>query len=240
MKRPRRGGILLHPTSLPSAAGIGDFGNEAFCFIDFLKQSGNKLWQVLPLNPTGYLRELYKTAKEIPASDFRQQCKHRSQSDREDCTTIGKFRSGMSLRYFSDISVIYKILWRCVPDSRILRNEAKKIFSFNQLQKERPRAGVRTITACRACPTISTSTFLVSSARGLLARTRCECRAYLRRCQAYVKAQAVHGRHCGFLRLDSSKGSGQENQTILVIGIHVLDDLAGRAGQRIGLRLLVV
>ena len=54
MKFPRRAGILLHPTSLPSPAGIGDFGPEAYRFLDFLKQSGNKLWQVLPLNPTGY------------------------------------------------------------------------------------------------------------------------------------------------------------------------------------------
>jgi len=54
MKFPRRGGILLHPTSLPSLFGIGDFGPAAYRFIDFLKESGNKLWQVLPLNPTGY------------------------------------------------------------------------------------------------------------------------------------------------------------------------------------------
>ena len=54
MKFPRRSGILLHPTSLPSSAGIGDFGTEAYRFVDFLKQSGSKLWQVLPLNPTGY------------------------------------------------------------------------------------------------------------------------------------------------------------------------------------------
>jgi 4-alpha-glucanotransferase len=54
MKFPRRAGVLLHPTSLPSPAGIGDLGTEAYRFIDFLKQSGNKLWQVLPLNPTGY------------------------------------------------------------------------------------------------------------------------------------------------------------------------------------------
>ena len=54
MKFPRRSGILLHPTSLPGPAGIGDFGTEAYRFIDFLERSGNKLWQVLPLNPTGY------------------------------------------------------------------------------------------------------------------------------------------------------------------------------------------
>lgn len=54
MNLPRRSGLLLHPTSLPSRMGIGDLGTEAYRFVDFLKQSGNKLWQVLPLNPTGY------------------------------------------------------------------------------------------------------------------------------------------------------------------------------------------
>jgi 4-alpha-glucanotransferase len=54
MRFPRRSGILLHPTSLPSPYGIGDVGCEAYRFIDFLEQAGHKLWQVLPLNPTGY------------------------------------------------------------------------------------------------------------------------------------------------------------------------------------------
>ncbi len=54
MRFPRRSGILLHPTSLPSPDAIGDFGREAYRFIDFLEQAGHKLWQVLPLNPTGY------------------------------------------------------------------------------------------------------------------------------------------------------------------------------------------
>src|SRR5947209_11531617 len=54
MRFPRASGILLHPTSLPGPFGIGDFGSEAFAFVDFLKDAGQKLWQVLPLNPTGY------------------------------------------------------------------------------------------------------------------------------------------------------------------------------------------
>lgn len=45
-------GILLHITSLPSAYGIGDLGPQAFAFIDFLNASGQKNWQVLPINPT--------------------------------------------------------------------------------------------------------------------------------------------------------------------------------------------
>lgn len=49
----RESGILLHPTSLPSKFGIGDMGKGAYQFLDFLEQSGQKLWQVLPLNPPG-------------------------------------------------------------------------------------------------------------------------------------------------------------------------------------------
>jgi 4-alpha-glucanotransferase len=47
-------GILLHPTSLPGRFGIGELGGEARRFVDFLAASGQSLWQVLPLGPTGY------------------------------------------------------------------------------------------------------------------------------------------------------------------------------------------
>ncbi|MFZ5857901.1 MAG: 4-alpha-glucanotransferase [Chloroflexota bacterium] len=50
----RSSGILLHPTSLPGPYGIGDLGSEAFRFVDFLADSNTRLWQVLPLGPTGY------------------------------------------------------------------------------------------------------------------------------------------------------------------------------------------
>lgn len=50
----RASGILLHPTSLPGDYGIGDLGPEAYKFVDFLKSTGQKLWQTLPLGPTGY------------------------------------------------------------------------------------------------------------------------------------------------------------------------------------------
>src|SRR4029078_11372174 len=54
MKTPRRSGVLLHPTSMPGRFGIGDLGKEAYHFIDFLVETGQSLWQVLPLGPTGY------------------------------------------------------------------------------------------------------------------------------------------------------------------------------------------
>jgi len=50
----RSSGILLHITSLPSKYGIGNFGKEAYAFVDFLHAAGQKYWQILPLCPPGY------------------------------------------------------------------------------------------------------------------------------------------------------------------------------------------
>lgn len=47
----RQAGVLLHPTSLPGAGGIGSLGRHLFEFLDFLSQAGFSLWQVLPLTP---------------------------------------------------------------------------------------------------------------------------------------------------------------------------------------------
>jgi len=60
VKFPRCSGILLHFTSLPGRFGIGDFGPCAYEFADFLHAAGQKLWQVLPLNPTGYADSPYQ------------------------------------------------------------------------------------------------------------------------------------------------------------------------------------
>ncbi len=54
MKFERSGGILLHPTSLPGPYGIGDLGPQAYRFVDWLASTGCRLWQILPLGPTGY------------------------------------------------------------------------------------------------------------------------------------------------------------------------------------------
>src|SRR5579864_6098942 len=54
MRFPRASGILLHPTSLPSRFGIGDLGPHAYAFADFLADSGQRIWQMLPIGPTGY------------------------------------------------------------------------------------------------------------------------------------------------------------------------------------------
>ncbi len=61
LKRMRRlSGILVHPTSLPGKFGIGDLGPEAYRFVDFLQESGQHLWQTLPLGPTGGYNSPYQ------------------------------------------------------------------------------------------------------------------------------------------------------------------------------------
>lgn len=61
MPFPRTSGILLHPTSLPSRGGIGDFGPAAYTFTDFLASSKQGLWQVLPLGPLGFGNSPYSS-----------------------------------------------------------------------------------------------------------------------------------------------------------------------------------
>jgi 4-alpha-glucanotransferase len=54
MKIPNRAsGILLHPTSLPGPHGIGDLGPDAYRFVDWLKSTGQSMWQWLPTTPIG-------------------------------------------------------------------------------------------------------------------------------------------------------------------------------------------
>lgn len=50
----RASGILMHISSLPGQFGIGTFGKEAYQFVDFLKETKQSYWQILPLSPTSY------------------------------------------------------------------------------------------------------------------------------------------------------------------------------------------
>ena len=61
MQFPRGSGILLHITSLPSRFGIGDLGPEAYRFVDFLAETGQTWWQMLPVGPTGYGNSPYQS-----------------------------------------------------------------------------------------------------------------------------------------------------------------------------------
>jgi 4-alpha-glucanotransferase len=61
MNFSRSGGILLHVSSLPGNQGIGSLSKDAYRWIDFLADSGTKLWQICPLGPIGYGNSPYQT-----------------------------------------------------------------------------------------------------------------------------------------------------------------------------------
>ncbi len=58
----RKSGILMHISSLPGKGGIGTLGKEAYAFADFLHDAGMKVWQVLPMGPTGYGESPYQAS----------------------------------------------------------------------------------------------------------------------------------------------------------------------------------
>ena len=70
MSFSRSSGILLHPTSLPSRYGIGDLGDEAFRWVDFLASANQKLWQILPLGPTGFGDSPYQCFSAFAGNPF--------------------------------------------------------------------------------------------------------------------------------------------------------------------------
>ena len=57
----RQSGVLLHITSLPSRGGIGTLGQAAYDFVDFVRDAGMSIWQVLPIGPTGYAESPYQS-----------------------------------------------------------------------------------------------------------------------------------------------------------------------------------
>ncbi len=61
MAFPRLAGIILHPTSLPGGHGVGDLGDQAYRFVDFLHKSAIGIWQVLPLGPTSGAHSPYQS-----------------------------------------------------------------------------------------------------------------------------------------------------------------------------------
>ncbi len=66
----RESGILMHISSLPGPYGIGTMGRQAYEFVDFLKAAGQRYWQILPLNPTGYGDSPYQSCSTYAGNPY--------------------------------------------------------------------------------------------------------------------------------------------------------------------------
>ena len=66
----RESGVLMHITSLPGDFGVGTMGKSAYAFVDFLKQAGQRCWQILPLTPTGYGDSPYQSCSTYAGNPY--------------------------------------------------------------------------------------------------------------------------------------------------------------------------
>ncbi|MCU1220743.1 MAG: 4-alpha-glucanotransferase [Candidatus Angelobacter sp.] len=121
MRFPRSAGILLHPTSLPGDYGIGELGTEALRFASYLHQSGIKIWQVLPLNPTGYGDSPYQSLSAFAGNPLLislETLAARGLLDSQDLSPLPDFREGRV-----DFSMV--IPWKF----KLLRQTASRFFA---------------------------------------------------------------------------------------------------------------
>ncbi|MBQ9448881.1 MAG: 4-alpha-glucanotransferase [Acholeplasmatales bacterium] len=66
----RKAGVLLHISSLPTDFGVGSMGKDAYKFVDFLAEGGNKVWQILPVGPTSYGDSPYQALSAFAFSPY--------------------------------------------------------------------------------------------------------------------------------------------------------------------------
>ena len=69
----RASGVLMHITSLPGDYGIGSFGQAAYDFVDFLKETKQTYWQILPLTTTSYGDSPYQSFSAVAGNTHRSE-----------------------------------------------------------------------------------------------------------------------------------------------------------------------
>ncbi|HTX89995.1 MAG TPA: 4-alpha-glucanotransferase [Anaerolineales bacterium] len=129
MKFNRSSGVLLHPTSLPGPYGIGDLGPAAYRWVDWLAASGCKLWQVLPLGPTGYGDSPYQCFSAFAGNPYMVSPESLldlgllAPSDLADMPAWEPRRADFGLLYQWKPALLAKAYARYLADPELLRTE---------------------------------------------------------------------------------------------------------------------
>lgn len=123
----RKAGVLMPIASLPSRYGIGDLGKESIAFIDILKETGMKIWQILPLNPVGYGNSPYQPYSSFAGDEIY--------IDLEDLESRGLLEKPLPF-HEADVKIEYEEVRRY---KRSYLKQAFEIFRSNQYDKKRPK-----------------------------------------------------------------------------------------------------
>ncbi|MDP3387936.1 MAG: 4-alpha-glucanotransferase [Eubacteriales bacterium] len=115
MIKRRSSGILMHISSLPGEYGIGDFGEEAYRFVDFLVQAKQRNWQILPLGITGYGDSPYQSFSAfagnpyfIDLNEFLDRGFLDRQDLQDDCFGSNPHKVDYATLYNSKMSILKK------------------------------------------------------------------------------------------------------------------------------------
>jgi 4-alpha-glucanotransferase len=138
MRFERTAGILLHPTSLPSPFGIGDLGNEAYRFIDFLYSAGQKLWQVFPLGPTGYGDSPYQCFSAFAGNPLLispQKLKEESLLTDNDLSDFPKFNPHQ-IDFGAIIDLKYNLLKKAFAQFKTMKGINAEFINFCEVQND--------------------------------------------------------------------------------------------------------
>jgi len=129
----RASGILMPISSLPSKYGIGCFSKEAYLFIDQLKESGQRYWQILPLGPTGYGDSPYQSFSTFAGNPYFIDLEGLIEEGLLQSAECEAYDFGDNSRYI-DYEKIYlsrfKILKKAYQRSQIDQNKAFKAYEL--------------------------------------------------------------------------------------------------------------
>lgn len=127
----RRNGFLLPIASLHSKYGIGSFSKEAYEFVDILSDAGQKLWQILPLGPTGYGDSPYQSFSTFAGNpyfiDLDQLVEEGVLTERE-CNSYDWGNNNEYIDYEKIYLSRFKILKKAYKRSKINKN--KKFLAY--------------------------------------------------------------------------------------------------------------
>jgi len=136
----RESGVLLHITSLYSKYGIGDLGQHAYEFVDFLKEGGQKLWQILPVNPTGFKDSPYQSFSTFAGNPLlicpeelvklglleeqELMCKSAFPTDKVDYGAVIKFKSAFTRKAYHRFNELDEPLLKEAYDEFVRNNKS--------------------------------------------------------------------------------------------------------------------
>ena len=122
----RSAGILLPISSLPSKYGIGNFGEKAYEFVDWLKEAGQTYWQILPLVPTSYGDSPYQSFSTYAGNPYfidLEALITEGVLTEEECNAVDFGTDEIDIDYEKMYNERYKLLRKAYERSNISQNE---------------------------------------------------------------------------------------------------------------------